>query len=247
MGPAAYMGEWDSRSDGVAILHEGTAQTMTKVTNTTHARTLLQVMAFLRQAGWNIPDHQVLLADEPMGATVYLYDAESGYRHFSIYSRDALSSIRQHAGAIGITPQDSGEQLISVVDELIGGEQTTMQGPTSEQRTRLHIATGLFVRRTYASVGHSEVPAHSVILQYRNAQTESYVLRLSEVMTDTVLTPEEVEHCALRLLALERIRHPERFEKASEDKSSTKDLAANALDASSSNASQPARKPRPRR
>jgi hypothetical protein len=217
---------------------------MTKVTDTAHARTFLQVVDSLRQAGWNIPDHQVLVTDVPMGATVYLYDAESAYRHFSIYSKDALSTIRQQAAEIGITPQDSGEQLIEAAEELIGSEQASMQALPSKQLIRLHVATGLFVHRTYALAGRPEVPAHTLILLYRNAKTDAYALRLSAVMTEAVLRPEEVEHCALRLLEVERTQFPERFEKVSDQISPTNDSAENAHDASSSKSSRPARKPR---
>lgn len=212
---------------------------------TAHARTFLQVVESLRQAGWNIPDHQVLVTDVPMGGTVYLYDAESAYRHFSIYSKDALSTIRQQAAEIGITPQDSGEQLIEAAEELIGSsEQASMQALPSKQLIRLHVATGLFVHRTYALAGHPEVPAHTLILLYRNAKTDAYALRLSAVMTEAVLRPEEVEHCALRLLEVERTQFPERFEKVSDQISPANDSAENAPDASSSKSSRSARKPR---
>jgi hypothetical protein len=217
---------------------------MTKVTDTAHARTFLQVVESLRQAGWNIPDHQVLLTDEPMGATVYFYDAESSYRHFSIFSKDGLSSIRQQAAEMGITPQCSGEQLIEAAEELIGSDQATTQALTSKQLIRLHVATGHFVHRTYALAGRPEVPAHTLILLYRNAKTGAYALRLSAVMTEAVLNPEEVEYCALRLLEVERMQYPERFEKVSDQISSTNDAAENGPDASPSKSSRPARKPR---
>lgn len=210
---------------------------MEKVTDIKHARALRDLIKSLDAAGWNA--HRPLTALELGGPTVYLYDAETRYRQMVVYPKLSLSFMAERAAVAKIDFQVAGNCLHDLLSDL--GHQKVARSPDTD--TALKVATGLYLMgtRIYSATKDIDMPLHYVILRYAGAN--HYFLRPASVMAGETMTPDEIEECALGLLTMEQMKHPERFMKQEGSMAMTTDGSPGVPGASPSNP----QKPRPRR
>lgn len=181
---------------------------MVKVTDIKHARVLREVVASLKRAGWNV--HRPLVSPNGLGGpTVYLYDAETRFRQSIVYPSGALKAIAQHPDTLKATFEDSCILLDALLGQLSG--RGASEFPLGEVQTLLKIAAGAYLLGTKIfGVSRTDGEAlHYLVVRYPHTVGDGYFLRPSRVMTGKVLTPEEVEQCALNLLTAANVPHAE--------------------------------------
>lgn len=213
-----------------------------KVTENKHARALRDLTKSLDAAGWNV--HGPLTAVKLGGPTVYLYDAETRYRQIVVYAKGALSAIAQKAAVAKIDFQVACDGLHDLLRDL--GHQKIACNPDTD--TMLKVVTGLYLMgtRIYRATEKGDTRPNYVILRYASADG-SPLLRPAGVTTGETMTPSQIEECALRLLEMERIMHPERFVKREATMPMTTDGSPGVPGSSPGNLGRSPPKPRPRR
>ncbi|MHB8474211.1 MAG: hypothetical protein ACYDC8_15450 [Gammaproteobacteria bacterium] len=164
--------------------------------------------AELARIGWSLDVFETT-ADGP---TVYLVDADTGYRQLVTVIQASLDDIRARMLA---TPKDRTVSIDAFAQCF--AEQVARKRPSRVQIEQLALWAAVYVAGTRTYLQLRDVCAHGgtfLVLRYRDAETGQYLLRPAASNRQTLMSPDEVYAMAEQVLAADRILHPARFPRA---------------------------------
>lgn len=183
---------------------------MSKVADFSHAQARRDLTAALQRDGWNI---DVLEDPGAGGPNIFLVDAETGYVQLCQPPADGLTQLlarwQRRRGKIWDAVCDA---LGTLLGEL--ARQTTWSKTDLADAAKLAC---LYTAGTqiYARLIDAQVPTGTVlVIRFQHANPGEYWLRPAALFRTDVLSPQEVLAAAQDVLALDRVRHPERFPRA---------------------------------
>ncbi len=167
--------------------------------------------------GWQINDTKnkglVVNADNADGPTIYICDIDSSMLYVVATIKDAVKILEKESTNTKFKFDVICDAVNSLIADL-SSSKLKLDGKISNT-----FATGAVMylagTQSYAYMKNiGKANGQFIVLRYRDYANGDYLLRPNPVLSDKMLTPQEVEYQVRMILGNDKLKHPERFKRA---------------------------------
>jgi len=187
---------------------------MAKITDIGTARKVAELAKRFGESGWWMPRAPVV--DGALnGPTLYLCDFDTGRLYAVALVENGIERTLAAARQSGVSFDDACDLLSSVLRDVSSGKEPL----DASSRAVLALMAAIYIGGTQSyrlSVDTGLPNPHFVIVHYKDESDPKggHLLRPATVNTQGPITPAEIETLVNQLLAWDRVKHPERFPRA---------------------------------